>query len=139
MSGASSWVRVTFFFVIGVSSGGGKKPRRFQCKRPRTIFTEHQLQVLQANFSLDSNPDAQDLERIAQITGLSKRVTQVWFQNNRARQRRVRQTAMSFPGVSYHLDCSTSLAQAPMHRYLTATALMNGQTVPAVQPVKGKR
>ncbi len=38
-------------------------------KRVRTTFTEEQLQVLQTNFDFDSNPDGQDLERIAQITG----------------------------------------------------------------------
>ena len=38
-------------------------------KRIRTTFTEEQLQILQANFEVDSNPDGQDLERIAQITG----------------------------------------------------------------------
>ncbi|ODN04751.1 LIM/homeobox protein Awh [Orchesella cincta] len=57
-------------------------------KRVRTTFTDEQLQILQANFQIDSNPDGQDLERIAQITGLSKRVTQVWFQNSRARQKK---------------------------------------------------
>ncbi|XP_026475654.1 LIM/homeobox protein Awh [Ctenocephalides felis] len=62
-----------------------------KAKRVRTTFTEEQLQVLQANFQLDSNPDGQDLERIAHVTGLSKRVTQVWFQNSRARQKKHQQ------------------------------------------------
>lgn len=57
-------------------------------KRVRTTFTEEQLSVLQSNFNVDSNPDGQDLERIAHATGLSKRVTQVWFQNSRARQKK---------------------------------------------------
>lgn len=65
--------------------------QKTKTKRVRTTFTEEQIQVLQANFQLDSNPDGQDLERIAQITGLSKRVTQVWFQNSRARQKKQQQ------------------------------------------------
>lgn len=68
------------------SSGGILKCHK--TKRVRTTFTEEQLQILQANFNIDSNPDGQDLERIAQLTGLSKRVTQVWFQNSRARQKK---------------------------------------------------
>lgn len=57
-------------------------------KRVRTTFTDDQLSILQTHFQIDSNPDGQDLERIATITGLSKRVTQVWFQNSRARQKK---------------------------------------------------
>ncbi|CAG4978001.1 unnamed protein product [Colias eurytheme] len=73
----------------GCDSEGYHKSK---AKRVRTTFTEEQLQVLQANFQLDSNPDGQDLERIAQVTGLSKRVTQVWFQNSRARQKKHQHT-----------------------------------------------
>ena len=46
-------------------------------KRNRTTFTDEQIHILQANFQLDCNPDGQDLERIADISGLSKRVVQV--------------------------------------------------------------
>ncbi|KRY82745.1 TBC1 domain family member 13 [Trichinella pseudospiralis] len=62
----------------------GKVHHKQKTKRVRTTFTEEQLQILQANFQIDSNPDGQDLERIAQGTGLSKRVTQ----NSRARQKK---------------------------------------------------
>jgi hypothetical protein len=57
-------------------------------KRVRTTFAEEQIGILQTHFQIDSNPDGADLERIANLTGLSKRVTQVWFQNNRARQKK---------------------------------------------------
>ncbi|CAD5234055.1 unnamed protein product [Bursaphelenchus xylophilus] len=57
-------------------------------KRVRTTFAEEQLAILNAHFQMDCNPDGGDLERIAALTGLSKRVTQVWFQNSRARQKK---------------------------------------------------
>jgi hypothetical protein len=82
----------------GGSGANGGSSSKSKAKRVRTTFTDEQLQVLQANFQLDSNPDGQDLERIAQITGLSKRVTQVWFQNSRARQKKHMHQMTKKPG-----------------------------------------
>ncbi|XP_058178740.1 LIM/homeobox protein Awh-like [Anopheles ziemanni] len=105
------------------NGGGGKN----KSKRIRTTFTEEQIHILQANFQVDSNPDGQDLERIALATGLSKRVTQVWFQNSRARQKKhvhVPRAQDLFNGMRQDLNnnnnnsCSSSNSNdgsVPMH------------------------
>ncbi|XP_022327987.2 LIM/homeobox protein Awh-like isoform X2 [Crassostrea virginica] len=96
----------------GGSSKDSECSQKSKAKRVRTTFTEDQLQVLQANFQLDSNPDGQDLERIAQITGLSKRVTQVWFQNSRARQKKQQQGGEH---TSPSSNSSPSKPHSPQH------------------------
>jgi len=40
-------------------------------------------------FQEKPNPDANDLKNLSTETGLSKRVLQVWFQNARAKQRKI--------------------------------------------------
>ncbi|XP_044578029.1 protein apterous-like isoform X1 [Cotesia glomerata] len=58
-------------------------------KRMRTSFKHHQLRTMKSYFSINHNPDAKDLKQLSQKTGLPKRVLQVWFQNARAKWRRM--------------------------------------------------
>ncbi|XP_059472013.1 LIM/homeobox protein Lhx9-like isoform X2 [Neocloeon triangulifer] len=71
----------------GTGSGGHQQSGQ-RTKRMRTSFKHHQLRTMKSYFAINQNPDAKDLKQLAQKTGLSKRVLQVWFQNARAKWRR---------------------------------------------------
>ncbi|KAL0852458.1 hypothetical protein ABMA28_000632 [Loxostege sticticalis] len=114
----------------GCDSEGYHKSK---AKRVRTTFTEEQLQVLQANFQLDSNPDGQDLERIAQVTGLSKRVTQVWFQNSRARQKKHQHTGKGKQNQLISRDADPVGFGRPINLHLTYSF----QNKPPFVPIDG--
>ncbi|VVC90972.1 unnamed protein product [Leptidea sinapis] len=72
--------------------------------RVRTALTEEQQIVLKEYYANNPRPNREEFKKIAQQIGLDNRVVQVWFQNNRARVRRMTQTvAMS----DQPLDLST--------------------------------
>lgn len=56
--------------------------------RVRSQISEDQLIILKQNYTLNPRPKREELSRIADHVGLAVRVVQVWFQNNRARDRR---------------------------------------------------
>jgi len=58
---------------------------------PRTTIKAKQLDVLKAAFSATPKPSRHIREKLAADTGLSMRVIQVWFQNRRSKERRVKQ------------------------------------------------
>nr|CAD7461963.1 unnamed protein product [Timema tahoe] len=70
------------------ASSPGNPGSQQRTKRMRTSFKHHQLRTMKSYFAINQNPDAKDLKQLAQKTGLSKRVLQVWFQNARAKWRR---------------------------------------------------
>lgn len=56
--------------------------------RVRSQIAEEQLVVLKQHYALNPRPKREELEIISQRVGFPVRVVQVWFQNNRARDRR---------------------------------------------------
>ncbi|KAF5269904.1 hypothetical protein FQR65_LT05703 [Abscondita terminalis] len=61
-------------------------------KRLRTTFHDKQLNALKAFFVYNKKPDADQLLKLSQSIGLPVRVLQVWFQNARAKWKRITRT-----------------------------------------------
>ncbi|XP_051962548.1 LIM/homeobox protein LMX-1.2-like [Xyrauchen texanus] len=71
----------------GKCSDDSKDPRR--PKRPRTILTTQQRRAFKASFEVSSKPCRKVRETLAADTGLTVRVVQVWFQNQRAKMKKL--------------------------------------------------
>ena len=59
-------------------------------KRPRTTINSLQLELLRRAYETSSKPPRHVREQLSQETGLDMRVVQVWFQNKRAKEKRMR-------------------------------------------------
>ena len=59
---------------------------------PRTTIKAKQLEALRATFTATPKPSRNIREKLAQETGLNMRVIQVWFQNRRSKERRLKQS-----------------------------------------------
>jgi LIM homeobox protein 1 len=75
----------------GVKGKGGKSPPGAKRRGPRTTIKAKQLEVLKAAFNATPKPTRHIREQLAQETGLNMRVIQVWFQNRRSKERRMKQ------------------------------------------------
>ncbi|XP_026201926.1 LIM homeobox transcription factor 1-alpha [Anabas testudineus] len=64
-------------------------PESKRPKRPRTILTTQQRRTFKASFEVSSKPCRKVRETLAAETGLSVRVVQVWFQNQRAKMKKL--------------------------------------------------
>ncbi|OWR54986.1 lim1 [Danaus plexippus plexippus] len=66
-------------------NGGSKR------RGPRTTIKAKQLEILKSAFSQTPKPTRHIREQLAKETGLPMRVIQVWFQNKRSKERRLKQ------------------------------------------------
>ncbi|KAK1155648.1 LIM/homeobox protein Lhx3 [Huso huso] len=62
-------------------------------KRPRTTITAKQLETLKTAYNNSPKPARHVREQLSSETGLDMRVVQVWFQNRRAKEKRLKKDA----------------------------------------------
>lgn len=73
--------------------------------RVRTAISEEQQNELKKYYAMNNKPNREEFQMIAKRVGMEARVVQVWFQNNRSRERKMGnmnsvrpQTAVEMPG-----------------------------------------
>ncbi|XP_022252942.1 LIM/homeobox protein Lhx1-like, partial [Limulus polyphemus] len=74
--------------------------QRSKRRGPRTTIKAKQLEMLKAAFAATPKPTRHTREQLAQETGLNMRVIQVWFQNRRSKERRMKE--LSHLGTRRH-------------------------------------
>uniref|UniRef100_A0A8D9F561 Zinc finger protein 1 n=2 Tax=Cacopsylla melanoneura TaxID=428564 RepID=A0A8D9F561_9HEMI len=80
--GASKHEIMTEDEDVEIDQDGNKKVR------VRSQIAEEQLSILKTYYAINPRPKKDELMKIADKVGFNIRVVQVWFQNNRARDRR---------------------------------------------------
>ncbi|XP_042894962.2 LIM homeobox transcription factor 1-beta isoform X1 [Parasteatoda tepidariorum] len=73
----------------GPHNGQPRQDGRRGPKRPRTILTTAQRRAFKASFEISQKPCRKVRESLAKETGLSVRIVQVWFQNQRAKLKKL--------------------------------------------------
>nr|CAH7745481.1 unnamed protein product [Callosobruchus chinensis] len=100
-------------FLLQQAAGSGEdemdensRPRdgRRGPKRPRTILTSAQRRQFKASFEVSPKPCRKVREALAKETGLSVRVVQVWFQNQRAKMKKIQRKAKQEDGKDRDKD-----------------------------------
>ena len=103
-------------------------------KRPRTTISAKQLDVLKQAYNTSSKPPRHIREQLASETNLDMRVVQVWFQNRRAKEKRLKKDAgRRWPTVLATpppppSSSSSSAQQQHQHQHMSASFLPSFST-----------
>ena len=64
-------------------------------QKDRTVFTDQQMIILESAFQKNKHPDAQRRGLVAELCNLSTETVRIWYQNRRAKQKRVEEDELA--------------------------------------------
>lgn len=74
--------------------------------RVRTAISEEQQSILKEHYTHNPRPNRDEFRSIAQRLSLDPRVVQVWFQNNRSRERKMSNIPYQKPSTPFNIHTS---------------------------------
>ncbi|XP_039969482.1 zinc finger protein 1 [Bactrocera tryoni] len=101
--------------------------------RVRTAITEEQQQQLKQHYAINARPSREEFRMIAARLQLDARVVQVWFQNNRSRERKMQNYQQANGKLPFALPATE--ASVPSTAALERTALPAGLRTGEEQPL----
>uniref|UniRef100_A0AAG5DX12 Zinc finger protein 1 n=1 Tax=Anopheles atroparvus TaxID=41427 RepID=A0AAG5DX12_ANOAO len=117
----------------GSSSGSGGSGK----VRVRTAISEEQQNELKKYYARNSKPSRDEFQAIAQHVKMEARVVQVWFQNNRSRERKMGSLGgggRQYPSGGGGGGGGTGAPTSPLHAD-RAPSVVAGQETTADQPL----
>ncbi|XP_063819868.1 homeobox protein NOBOX-like isoform X2 [Pseudophryne corroboree] len=124
-------------FVYDTGPGGDGQRPKFQPetvdetsapsrKKSRTLYNIGQLHELERIFMEDHYPDSEKRREIAEVVGVTPQRIMVWFQNRRAKWRKVEKSSVRSVKKSVASSVGMSRSESTI---LTASALSRPETV----------
>ena len=90
-------------------------------QKPRTVFTADQLKILEATFKDNNYPSASTRKEVAKRVNLPVDRVRVWFQNRRAKEKRLKEDRLALSLVKDRSSRqgvnNVSVHYGPIHTY----------------------